>query len=110
MSAYTPPPFATQWDCSDCGAGAWLTDSEAQRGCVAPDCSGSMVQRPGVVRCCRLDEDECARRCTGRPGGCDTYGDGLESDGLLTVLAGRTVEDQPDGSVVVLLDLRGVAP
>jgi hypothetical protein len=61
-----------------------------------------------VQRCCRLSEDECARRCTALPGGCDTLGAGLASDGLLTILRGREVVEQPDGSIEVVLDLIGV--
>lgn len=63
-----------------------------------------------IVRCCRLDVDECARRCTAKPGGCDIFAEGLASDGLLTVLRGREVVNQPDGGTVVLLNLVGVEP
>jgi hypothetical protein len=60
-----------------------------------------------VQRCCRLSEDECARRCTALPLHCDTLGAGLASDGLRTVLRGREVVEQPDGSIEVVLDLVG---
>jgi hypothetical protein len=62
-----------------------------------------------VRRNCRLDEDECARRCTGLDGGCDTLGDGLVSDGLATVCRGRSHRAEPDGSMTVLIDLVGVS-
>jgi len=102
------PADAVQWDCGACGGGFWLTKSEAAQGCPADypsRCGEPLTLRDGVVRCCRLDEDECARRCTGKPGGCDTYGDGLRPDGLGCRVLGRRIVVEEDGSVAVELDL-----
>jgi hypothetical protein len=105
---WSPPPDAIRWDCPDCGAGLWLTELEAAEGCPVdhPElCGAALVKRAGVVRCCRLDVDECARRCTSKPGGCDTYGKGLEADGLGCSVAGRRTVVGEDGRVSVELDL-----
>jgi hypothetical protein len=44
---WSPPPDATQWDCPDCGAGWWLTEAEATKGCPAdhPERCGAALAR-----------------------------------------------------------------
>lgn len=89
------------WGCP-CGCGCQLTIEDAAKGCPADHpapCGGELV--PRVERACRLSEDECARRCSDKPGACDLYGAGLEADGLGCRVAGRALIDG-----VVILDLQ----
>ncbi len=97
------------WDC-ECGAGVQLTAEEAAKGCPVeyPERCGLELS-PRAVRVCRLGEDECARRCAGKPGGCDTYGEGLASDGLINTGCSREIIEE-GGVVHVELSFRTRAP
>jgi hypothetical protein len=98
------------WDCTGCTAGLQLTIEAASEGCPVdyPErCGGKLTPRPR--RACRLSEDECARRCTGKPGGCDTYGSGLASDGRVNTGCSRTVVQGEGGAVCVELEIHSEA-